>query len=183
MYEVTGADLEYASYLANTINRIDADSRNKLILIEKHDLIAFLGELTFEKILLENDIDYIKYDIFERPVHGSYDYLVNNFRIDVKTEKLSFGEPDREWICHVRDYQLRNYLTDPIDFLVFTVVNLRELKSWILGYISLDKFLEVAKPVSKGEPVNGRYTCKEDMWIIKARNLNPIDKLLKLIKK
>jgi len=80
-YEILPEDLELAVYLADKIASVDSDSKNKLVLIENHDLIGFLGMLAVEKLLLEHNIDYEYHEISPKPIHEPYDYKVGEFHL------------------------------------------------------------------------------------------------------
>lgn len=145
------------------------------------DWTGHLGEKMFGwhlfytfKLTYRKDFEWVS-----RYQPKSIDYWVKSNRIDVKTIARTV-DPTPKYACNVCKRQVeRMKQLDDTDYLVFVSYNLKTNVAELCGFISFDKFLEVAKPEPEGT-VRNKMTVNTDMYECLIKQLDKeYDKLWK----
>lgn len=97
-----------------------------------------------------------------------YDFILNDYRIEVKTQAIKF-EPKDNWTCHVPDYNTEQ----KCDYYAFMGVNLQKNEAYLFGFVKKDVWKTIKTLKKQGE-MGTRYPYKCDTWVCQIKDLQKI---------
>jgi hypothetical protein len=155
-FKITSEQLEKAK-LRNTFGELKNSIRKG-----EGNLIGSIGEIIL--------MDYYtnKGSIIEDAQKYDYDFKLNGFKIEVKTQEIKL-EPKDNWTCHVPDYNAKQNC----DYYAFMGVNLQKNEAFCLGLIKKDYWSQVRKLKKQGE-MGTKYPFKCDTWVCLIKDLKKI---------
>jgi hypothetical protein len=99
-----------------------------------------------------------------------YDLIIDSHKIEIKTKK-SVGTPKFNWNCYVAEKSMHQ---NP-DFYFWCTIDLQRKKGYILGCLTKEGFLKVAKFNKKGErDGNTNFFFKENSYCCLVSDLKKI---------
>lgn len=116
-------------------------------------------------------IDYYKNKgvKFEDGQNYDYDFKINNYKIDVKTQSLKY-KPKPNFTCHIPNFNIKQ----DCDFYAFMFINLETNDAYCEGMIRKKDWKLVSKLKKQGEM--GRIKpFKCDTWICLISDLSKIN--------
>jgi hypothetical protein len=135
--------------------------------------IGYIGEFIFKKWCEKQNLKeiYLGKEVTNCPDNG--DFLINNYRIDVKTQEI-FYSPQDDWRCEVTSDQINR----PIEIYVFSkLYNKNNTKKlYLIGWLTKKDFLKNAKFRKEGTLLKGKrvHYPKYDVTIEQLEGLSSL---------
>ena len=151
-----------AAKIPNTLNTFMDFERHK---------VGFIGEEIFKSVFpvaKESSGNNIYY----------YDYELGKRKVEIKT-KMCTTIPREDYECSIYNYFQQN--PDYYFFVRVMKKNGSYPYGWLLGFISSKKFKDINYYVPKGQLQTNGFVTRTDTWNIFIKNLNPVDKIIKLM--
>jgi hypothetical protein len=133
-FKITPEQLEKAKY-RNTFDKLK-NSISK----GKGTYLGSVGEVVLMDYYINKGVkveDGQKYD---------YDFILNDFKIDVKTQSMQY-KPKPNFTCHIPNFNIKQNC----DFYAFMFINLKTNDAYCVGMINKQDWKLVAKLIKQGE--------------------------------
>lgn len=98
----------------------------------------------------------------------NYDFKLNGFTIEVKTQEIKL-EPKDNWTCHVPNYNDKQNC----DYYAFMGINVQKNEAYCFGFLNKDSWMKVRKLKKQGE-MGTKYPFKCDTWVCQIKDLTKI---------
>lgn len=110
--------------------------------------------------------DYFKEFAIQKNTYD-YDLIIKGRTVDVKTKRTSVP-PRPDFLCSVSAFNIKQ----ACDFYFFCRVSERLDKAYLLGYLSKERFFELAKFKKYGELDVDGWEFKDDCYNVEISQLN-----------
>ena len=118
-------------------------------------------------------IDYYKNKQvkFEDKQNFDYDFIINDFKIDVKTQSMKYKyEPKPNFTCHIPNFNIKQ----DCDYYAFMFINLETNDAYCVGMIKKKDWKLVSQLKKQGEMGHIKpFKC--DTWICLISDLSKIN--------